>query len=80
MAILVRVFASDDKVLRQVCDCKLCKRSNKIVRVDFYNVDGRIYFGELTLTSDCGIAITRQFSFSQRAARRIADSHNVPKH
>ena len=44
----------------------------RIVRVDFYNVDGRIYFGELTFTPDCGIAITKPFSFSQNAARKIA--------
>lgn len=43
----------------------------QIVRVDFYNVDGRIYFGELTFTSGCGIEITRPFSFSQEAARKI---------
>ena len=24
------------------------------VRIDFYDVDGRIYFGEMTFTSDCG--------------------------
>jgi len=42
-----------------------------IVRVDFYNVDGRIYFGELTFTSDAGIAITTPFSFSQAMARKI---------
>ena len=42
-----------------------------IVRVDLYNVDGRIYFGELTFTSDCGIAITMPFSFSYKAARAV---------
>lgn len=43
-----------------------------LVRVDFYNVDGKIYFGELTFTSDCGIAITTPFSFSQAMARKVS--------
>lgn len=42
-----------------------------IVRVDFYNVDGNIYFGEMTFTSDCAIAITKPFAFSQRMARHV---------
>ena len=37
----------------------------RIVRIDLYNEDGRIYFGEMTFTSDANIAITRPFSFSQ---------------
>lgn len=50
----------------------------QIVRVDFYNVEGRIYFGEITFTSGCGIEITKPFSFSQKAARKIVEHKNVP--
>lgn len=41
-----------------------------IVRIDLYNVGGRIYFGEMTFTSDRANAITRPFEFSNRMARR----------
>jgi len=42
-----------------------------LVRVDFYNVNGKIYFGELTFTSDRGLAVTTPFAFSQAMARKI---------
>lgn len=37
----------------------------RLVRIDLYNEDGRIFFGEMTFTSDAGLAITRPFSFSR---------------
>lgn len=43
-----------------------------IVRVDLYNVNGRIYFGELTFTSGRARLATRPFEFSNRMAR-LAD-------
>ena len=43
-----------------------------IVRVDLYNIDGRIYFGELTFTSGRARLITKPFEFSNRMAR-LAD-------
>ncbi|MFR1672020.1 MAG: ATP-grasp fold amidoligase family protein, partial [Candidatus Gastranaerophilaceae bacterium] len=33
---------------------KLCQKFS-LVRVDFYNVDGKIYFGEMTFTSASGV-------------------------
>jgi len=53
---------------------ELAERMSKgipMVRVDFYNVGGRIYFGELTFTSDRGLAVTTPFSFSQAMARKV---------
>ena len=32
----------------------ILSKGHKQVRVDFYNIDGKIYFGEMTLTSQGG--------------------------
>lgn len=50
----------------------ILSRGIPIVRVDLYNIDGRIYFGELTFTSGRARLITRPFEFSNRMAR-LAD-------
>ena len=47
-------------------------RGFPIVRIDLYDVKGRVYFGEMTFTSDRANAITRPFDFSNRMAR-LAD-------
>ena len=39
------------------------------VRVDFYEVDGKLYFGELTFTSSCG----RMESFSDSAQKELGN-------
>lgn len=47
-------------------------RGIPIVRIDLYNIHGRIYFGEMTFSSDGARSITRPFEFSNRMAR-LAD-------
>lgn len=42
-----------------------------LVRVDLFNVDGRLYFGELTFTSGMGLEVYKPFSFSQKIARQV---------
>lgn len=45
-------------------------RGIPIVRIDLYNLSGRIFFGEMTFTSDRANAITTPFEFSNRMARQ----------
>lgn len=45
-------------------------RDIPIVRIDLYNLSGRIFFGEMTFTSDRANAITTPFEFSNRMARQ----------
>lgn len=44
------------------------------VRVDFYNINGRIYFGEMTLTSSCGM----MGYFSQKALIEMGSLVTLP--
>jgi len=43
------------------------------VRVDFYNINGRIFFGELTFTSNCG----RSDLYSNEALLKMGDCINL---
>jgi len=49
-----------------------------MVRVDLYNVDGRIYFGELTFTSDQGTGIFKPLSQSRKWASKVDLSPFLP--
>ena len=42
-----------------------------LVRVDLYNIDGKIYFGEMTFTSDAGIGKVEPFAFSVEMAAKV---------
>lgn len=46
-------------------------RGIPLVRVDLYNEGGRILFGEMTFTSDRGMARVEPYSFSNEMARKI---------
>lgn len=55
-----------DKMLEYA---RILSKSFPQVRVDFYEVNGKIYFGELTFTSSCG----RMTSFSDSAQKELGD-------
>ena len=45
------------------------------VRVDFYNIGGKIYFGELTFTSMCG----RNEFYSNDTLKKMGNNINLNK-
>ena len=49
-----------------------------VVRVDFYNVNGRIYFGEMTFTSNGGIMSYYNFEYAKEMGKHI-DISSVKK-
>lgn len=44
-----------------------------VVRIDLYNVNGKIYFGEMTFTSNCG----RNTSYSEKALLQLGEKIDI---
>lgn len=57
---------------------KILSSTFKFVRVDFYNVDGRIYFGELTFNSEAGVAkiSPREVDIKIASRLKLGEKHN----
>ena len=51
------------------------KNSSHVMRVDFYEVGGKLYFGEMTFTSNKG----RMQNYTQEYLRLLGDKVKLPK-
>lgn len=56
------IISKPKSLERMISAARILSRGFPQVRVDFYDVEGKLYFGEMTFTSDCG----RMPFFSER--------------
>ena len=50
-----------------------------LVRVDFYNVDGKIYFGEMTFTSASGVDVFKPAEYDLKLGEMLELPKNKDK-